>query len=225
MKITYAEDVIFNFFNFKHAKRIINIHTGFYFYRIHNAQSVSVSDFSKLKWQIDSMVYAFSLMEKSLPDNTDSTTIKDNLSLWKAHMARFHYGCAQELNSEDSLKYVRDSYGIKELTAPLKKDGEAYSRFEFIGANFEQTDKTLCELYYSGTQGVAYTSRAKYIKRFIEYITEFNSDKPCHAERKTKEKKIVLKNEITLKQKILSSAMGSSLSAIYRAIKGLFVKK
>ena len=224
MKITYAEDVIFNFFNFKNAKRIINIHTGFYFYRIHAGQSVSVNDFSKLKWQIDSMVYAFSLMHKSLLISSDNLAVKNNLSKWKAHMARYHFGCAKALNDKNAQDYVIKSYGINNLTPPRKKDGKAYKGIEFIGKNFKQTDDILTELYYADAQSVCYTSHAKYIRRFISYIKEYKS-LGLVPSKKGENKKVVLKNETTFKQKIISSAVGSSLYAFYCTIKKLFIKQ
>lgn len=218
MKITYAEDVIFNFFNFKNAKRVTNVHTGFYFYRIHNEQSVSIPDFARLSWQIDSMIYAFDLMERNIGQNMHEKSIRENLLKWKEHMARFHYGCANKLSDNSATDYVCERYGIKPLSSPLKKDSWTYERLEFIGSNFAETDRALTELYLDAETSARYTARAKYIKRFLKYILKFKG-----GDDKTV-KRIALKNTITLKQKILSSNIGSKLAATYRAIKKLFKK-
>ncbi len=216
MEITYAEDVIFNFFNFKNAKRVTNVHTGFYFYRIHNEQSVSIPDFAKLCWQIDSMVYAFDLMERNVGGNINEKAIRENLLKWKGHMARFHYGYAEKLSDNSATDYVCERYQMKPLSSPLKKDSWAYERLEFIGSNFAETDKVLAELYLAGKASARYTARAKYIKRFLCYILRFKGE---HVQSG---KSTVLKNIITLKQKILSSNIGSRLASTYRAVKKLF---
>lgn len=218
MKITYAEDVIFNFFNFKNAKRVINVHTGFYFYRMHSEQSVSITNFEKLSWQIESMIHAFNLMDKNIGQNVHEKEIRENLLKWKRHMARFHYGCAEKLSDNGATDYVCEMYGIKPLSSPLKEDSWAYERLEFIGSNFDETDRALTELYFDGENSARYTARAKYIKRFLNYILKYKGGADKTARR------IALENTITLKQRILSSYMGLKLAATYRAIKKLFKK-
>ena len=52
-KFTFSEDAVSNFFVFKNAKKLVNTHTGYYFYRVHDMQTVSTKGREGLKNEID----------------------------------------------------------------------------------------------------------------------------------------------------------------------------
>ena len=173
--ITYAEDAIMNFFNFKNAERIRNIHTGFYFYRIHSNQSVFAGTEKRLLDQINSMSLCFDVMRENIPSNSPhSSLILENIQEWQALMSRSHYAASKSLSLNiDAL--LCEKYHVKDLSYPKKSDGSAYSKTEIIGSNFDEIDSKLTELYFNENASALAEKSCKYVNRFIKSIEALRS--------------------------------------------------
>ena len=173
-RITYAEDALMNFFNFKEAKKVINIHTGFYLYRTHAEQSVVAATETRLKNQIDCMSFAFDLMENSL-DAESEKEIRENLFAWRALMSRAHYKTARLGKYTSLFPYIKEKYGVDKLKNPIKNDVSAYKKSELLGKNFQDIDLALTNLYYEFHPKIVYEKKCKYISRIVKYIISVNT--------------------------------------------------
>lgn len=186
----YSEDVLINFFAFKHAKKAINIHTGYYFYRIHPRQSVNVSSEEKLRTQIRSMTDTLSAMRDSIGDNIHKEQIALYLQRWTELMARSHYSHAKSKKYLNTIPYIKERYGVKKLRMSTFADGSAYTKNRILAENLVQIDKALLELYrLSDTPTDAcYDKRDNYVSRSIEHM--------CNYQKKTiaysKDAKVVI---------------------------------
>ena len=67
-KMLFAEDLLISFFVALKAKKMVNTHIGFYFYRIHNSQQISVVSEEKLKHHILCQTQVFDVMEQKLKE-------------------------------------------------------------------------------------------------------------------------------------------------------------
>lgn len=146
-RLTFSEDALMNFFNFKNAKKIVNTSSGFYFYRIHDAQSVKASNIDKIKSQVECMCFTFDIMEKHIGENKHSEKIRANISDWKALMSRTHFSYAKAARSNELCSFVKSKYGMNKIAHPTLKDGSVYSVSELLGDNFSEIDASLTEIY------------------------------------------------------------------------------
>ncbi len=172
-RVVYAEDVLLNFFNYKYAKCVVNLHTGFYFYRIHDNQSVTACSAEKLLSQIETMSFVLGVMRDNIGANRYREKILDNLSEWGASMARYHYGTAKGSGYIELYEKIKAAYDVPKLRTPYKKDGILYVYVEVLGNNFTEIDKSLYELYKCDSDiDVSYSRNCKYIERFVKSISK-----------------------------------------------------
>ena len=171
VRIDFAEDTLINFFAFANAKKITNIHTGYYFYRIHASQSVNVTGKEKLKGQIYSMSYVLRSMSENVGDNRYDEEIKEHIKKWSALMSRTHYSYALNKKYTDLYPYITERYGVAKLEKSTMKDGQAYSDNVILPSNFTDIDKSLREAYFTKWSFTAdYDRSDKYVSSTIDYI-------------------------------------------------------
>ena len=212
LRLTYSEDALMNFFNFKMAKKVISICSGFYFYRIHNAQSVSVSDNEKLKNQIDSMCITFRIMERNIGNNKRRDVIEQNILEWRSLMARTHFSHAKAVSATELYPYIKEKYGVKSNRKSLYRDGAVYLNCELLGDNFGEIDTALSKIYLCGrTCTASYEKKSKYISRII-------SDMPQRVIYSKHGEFAVPKRTISLKNKLIHNGF------VYRLGTALFRK-
>lgn len=170
--VFYSEDVLFNFFAFKHAKKVLNIHSGYYFYRIHPRQSVNVSSKEKLITQITSMTDTLSAMRDNIGDNIHKEQIKEHLDKWNALMARSHYSHAKAKKYLDVVPYIKERYGVSKLRSSTFKDGSAYTKNRILAENISQIDASLRQLYRISDKptDVSYDKGDGYTNRCVEQM-------------------------------------------------------
>lgn len=170
--MSYSEDVIINFFAWKHAKRIVNVHTGYYFYRIHSAQSVNAISAEKLKMQISNMSATLSVMMKNIGDDPNKSKIERCIKEWGALMARSHYSVAFARGCEDLYGYILKSYGVEKNVRSTAYDGAVYENKRLLGENFTEIDDALFLIWKSiEPVRVKHFGRNKYVDRSIEYLS------------------------------------------------------
>ncbi|MBR2024574.1 MAG: glycosyltransferase family 2 protein, partial [Clostridia bacterium] len=168
---TYSEDAIINFFVFRNAKKVINIHTGYYFYRIHNDQSVNASNKDKLIAQIDDMSRSFDIMLCNIGKNMYAKEIKYSILKWRALMSRTHYSYAKAGKHKELYGYIKDKYKVETLQTSTKKDGELYAKTKLLGDNFLEIDKCLRKIYFTDANvTVMYDKSDLYVVRTMKYI-------------------------------------------------------
>ena len=170
-RLTYAEDVLLSFFCYKNSKKIINIHSGFYFYRIHSAQSVSVGNEEKLKSQIECMSEVFDIMLENLSECEGYGEIKKDIFLWRELMSRTHYSSARYGGYDSLFPFIKEKYAIEKLSLPRLSDSSEYSKSELLGDNFDEIDKALTRVFLSeGDITVSYKKSSLAAGRIIDTL-------------------------------------------------------
>lgn len=170
--VFYSEDVLINFFAFKNAKKVMNIHTGYYFYRIHPRQSINVSSAEKLRSQVTSMTDTLRAMRENIGDNIHKIRITNYIDRWNELMARSHYSHAKSKKYLDVIPYIQERYGVKKLRPSTFKDGSAYTKNRILAENFNEIDTSLRKLYNISDRptDVFYDKNDEYVCRSIEYM-------------------------------------------------------
>ena len=168
MRLTYSEDALMNFFNFKAARRVVNINSGFYFYRIHTSQSIVITGADKIKSQIDCMSFSIGIMKENIGENKHRDSIGKSLDLWAGLMARAQYTHAKSAGAAELFPYIKEKYGLDKLSQATYRDGEVYGSSELLGKNFDEIDRVLSEIYLLGRDtAVNYERKSKCISRII----------------------------------------------------------
>ena len=168
-RLTFSEDALMNFFNFKNAKKAVNINSGFYFYRIHGAQSVNASSINKIKTQVECMCFTFDVMEKNVGNNKHRGEILENISDWKGLMSRTHFSYAKAARSEELCSFVKNKYGMNKIAPPTAEDGFVYSVSELLGDNFSEIDESLTKIYDASRPLTArFEKHSKCISRILK---------------------------------------------------------
>ncbi|MBQ8738659.1 MAG: glycosyltransferase family 2 protein [Clostridia bacterium] len=171
-RVLYSEDALINFFAFKHAKRVVNVHTGYYFYRIHPRQSVNVSSAEKLHSQITSMTDTLRAMSESIGENVHKDEIKLHIEKWTELMARSHYSHAKQNKYLDLIPYIKERYNCTKLRPSTFRDGSAYTKNKILAENFTEIDASLLALYKisDNPTDVLYDRSDSYVARSIDYM-------------------------------------------------------
>ena len=199
-RYSYSEDALLNFFAFKYAKRLGNIHTGYYFYRIHDAQTVKVISRERLKSHIDCMAHTLDVMYSSSSESPYADAIREHINEWRALMSRTHYSYARSGGYTELYEYIKEKYGVRKLKASNLKDGRAYSKCRIIGSNIEEIDSAIVEIL--NAEGVVYIDPGKldpYANKTLEYI----KDRWGRVEFSDKVDADIEREKISIKQKIV----------------------
>ncbi|MBQ9132591.1 MAG: glycosyltransferase family 2 protein [Clostridia bacterium] len=148
-KYNFSEDALICFFAFLHAKRIRNLHTGYYFYRIHSQQTVNVISRERLASHIKYMAMTFSIMEQHLPNNAKKAECLRSLRKWKQLMARTHYSHAKGGGYTDLYPMISQCYGVPRLRPSRYRDGSVYASNWLLPKNYTEIDRALLALWHS----------------------------------------------------------------------------
>lgn len=166
---SYAEDAAINFFAFRDANLIRNINTGFYFYRIHPTQSVSVTSKEKLYSQIEDMTRAFHIMKANLPKNEDKKMLLAHIAKWEELMAKTHLAIAKSNGYDELLQVIEEKYGIS-LSA-FKKEIPQHKGNILLPQNFRDIDQALLSIWKSENPlTVKYSKKDAYTSQCIHRI-------------------------------------------------------
>ncbi len=200
-KFTFSEDAVSNFFVFKNAKKLVNTHTGYYFYRVHDMQTVSTKGREGLKNEIDQMALSLNIMLENIPKNQYSTQISADISEWQALMARKHYSFAKHEGYSDLYTYIKEKYNQSELSESRVKDSTAYIGTLLLGDNFLEIDRELRRVYKSSEPlNVVYSARDEYVVRTLDYLVKYENKV---IDKDAKGIVIVPKRKIKAKHKIV----------------------
>ena len=173
---SYSEDVAINFFAWRDANRIVNIHTGYYFYRIHPTQTVNTTGKEKILRQVECMTACFDLMRSNLGNNLYKSEILTRIDSWSALMSRAHYSAAKGVGYDDIFPVIKEKYGVKKLKRSTTRDANGYIGTELLGTNFTEIDSLLFAIWDSPTvKTVKYKKRDKYTAKCVDFL--ISSDK------------------------------------------------
>ena len=170
---SYSEDAAINFFAWRDAERIVNVHTGFYFYRIHETQSVNVTSMEKLSRQIESMSACLDVMRHGIGEHPQREELLALIDEWSAMMARAHYSQAKENKFGALFERIRLCYGVDRLTAARASDSKLYASNTLLGNNLERIDACLLTAWRSPRPvSVWHDPRDRYTDRCVKLLSE-----------------------------------------------------
>ena len=171
-KLSYGEDALINFFAYKMASGLRNIHTGYYFYRIHSSQTVSVTSEEKLLYQIRCMSFVLSTMEENIGrDNLFGKEIYDSIRGWAGLMSRTHYSYALSRGYTELYPIIKEKYRVEKLRRSTRRDASGYGKNHLLGDNFEAVDEALLGAYLSdSTATLSVVGNDPYVKENISYL-------------------------------------------------------
>ena len=147
----YSEDVLINFFAFLDSRLVENVHTGYYFYRIHSSQSVSVSSREKLKKQIFLMSFTLCEMENALKGNADFEKLSKHITAWREFISRSHFTHAKSGGFKELYPYIKEMYGVKNLKRSTYRDEICGMRCVPLPDNFIEIDGTFSDAWIKRT--------------------------------------------------------------------------
>lgn len=169
----YSEDALMNFFAFKYAKKLRNLHTGYYFYRLHSSQSISVTGRDRLAMHIDCMSYTLAKMREQLADHPDSESLIAHVGEWAAMMSRTHYSYALAAGHTDLYPIIMEKYGVNKLSRSTLRDARANSKNAPLPENFIAIDDALRTAWMANTPTrVAISDRFGYTVRTLRLAAE-----------------------------------------------------
>ena len=205
-KMVFSEDALQSFFLFKHAKRVVNIHNGYYFYRIHDDQSVNAYKEDALKAQIDQMVITLDTMKANVTKPEHIACVEE----WSAMMSRTQYSYAKADKFTGLYDYIKEKYGITKLKEAKSSDGAKYLDHTLLPDNFEDIDKELYKIYSTSDDvTVMYDTGDKYVSEAINYI----SSTKVVAENAPKRTLMVPKGRNSFRNKLFHCGLVTHLGA------------
>ena len=201
---TYSEDAITNYFVMKNLTSLVNVHTGYYFYRIHDAQSVSTNSVDSLLKEVDSMALSFKIMLENLPSGEYGEKIKEGILKWRSLMARKHYSYAKMNGHSDKLDYIKEKYEQEKLEYAFVSDSTLYIGNILLGDNFDEIDKELYRAFKTKELNLIYDKKDKYTKEAVLYLEENEGLKINPASSKLV---VVPKRKIKFKHKVVHNKL------------------
>lgn len=199
-RMVYAEDVLLTYFAFKVAKKVVNTHLGYYFYRVHSSQEVQVQNEEKLKSQISSLTQVFDILELDLKENNLIEYIKD-LNEWKQLLCSSNYMVAKRFKSKSLNDFILKKYKNCQLKKALASSSFAYSKHELLPNNLQEIDERLKKVYYSKTDLKVFAKKNGYAYKCLTKMKEMKSNFEL---AKRKDADILFpKEKVSLKQKII----------------------
>jgi len=167
-RLTYAEDALLSFFFFKYARKVTSVNSGFYFYRIHPAQSVTPTDENRLREQIKCLGKVFEVMVSALPDGESRKKMEEDILFWKGLMSRTHYSQARSGGFTALYPLIKETYGVDKLRLSKYSDGKVYTKSELLGKNFKEIDDALTKVFLSDSDvTVSYDKSSVFIKKIL----------------------------------------------------------
>ncbi len=212
-RVSYSEDALMNFFIFKEAQTVKNVHTGYYFYRIHSSQSVNAVSREQIRRQVENMAYTFSVMRRTLSEYGYHFMLH-GLREWELLMSRTHYSYARAGKHPSLYGFISSSYNTEELRVPLKSDGEAYMRTKLLPENLPDIDAAFLKLISENSKEVSITGSNSYAMKLYEHLKLYDYYLVINGHSKN----IIPKEHISLKSKLLHN------KAVFKLANRIFKK-
>lgn len=168
-RYNYSEDALINFFAFKGAKKLVNLHTGYYFYRIHASQTVNVTSKEKLLSHIDFTSTTLDIMREGVKGCAGEGEMLEHLHEWASLMSRTHYSYAKKGGHTDIYETIMEKYRVNKLHTSTLHDGAAYSKNRLLADNFDEVDASLLKIWCDGKKTVKLGRRSDYVTRSLAF--------------------------------------------------------
>ena len=209
-KYNYSEDTLICFFAMLTATHASNIHTGYYFYRIHTNQTVNIISAKRLEDHIMCMSETLSTMIKKTSEIKNSDDIIFSFKKWQMLMSRTHFSHAKANGYLHLYDLIKNRYNVDKLKTSTFHDNSAYSDNRLIPENFEEIDKFLYTVFNSkGKVYVDPRTEYNYTSLTLDYINSMHGNIVY-----SKQGMSVPKPRIKLKNKILMNKFVYSLGLL-----------
>lgn len=176
-RFNYSEDTLICFTAMSRAKRIANIHTGYYFYRMHSSQTVNVVSEERLKSHIMNMSETLDIMLTSVTSHPRADEIKDSFKKWRAFMARTHYSHASAHKYVGLFDLIKERYQTDKLEKSKFKDSKAYSSNKILPYNFSELEEFILRIYRASKPiSVDLRHSCDYVKNNTVYLSSINAN-------------------------------------------------
>lgn len=170
-RYNYSEDTLICFFAFKNSKIVSNVHTGYYFYRIHSNQTINIVSEERLISHIKYMSKTLDIMRSSIDANKYKEQIIESLQKWAELMSRTHYSHAKANKYCHLYDFIKDSYHVDTLRRSTFRDSSAYSKNKVLPVNILDIEAALIELWTSDEERVVCLCYADaYIKKSVRFM-------------------------------------------------------
>ena len=222
-KFNYSEDALRCFYAYKRAQRVVNVHSGgYYFYRIHASQSVNVVGIDTLRGQIACMRETFLAMERGLCDHPRADEMREGLMRWRALSARSHYSYARAGGYAELYPVIREAYGVERLRISTLADSRVYINNCPLPTNIREVDEALLKLYSEGSGSICpcgtgtYTRAAVRGLRSIGCTVEYVRGAAVIPEESYRLRDKIIMNPIVYTASLLLFPKGSRLRAFLK---------
>ena len=199
-KYNYSEDALINFYAFMYAKRVQNIHTGYYYYRIHSSQSVNVITEERLRLHIECMSYTLNQMESCLAEMLSRNELLPYAYKWRELMSRTHYSYARNGGYTQLYPYIKERYRVNTLKKSTLADSSSYARVKIIPSNIDEIDSALLSLIKSKD---ACTVNPKKLDSYALETVNFINKHGGRVEFSEKADIVIPKPQISIKNKLI----------------------
>jgi len=210
-KYNFSEDTLISFFAFKNSTVIANIHTGYYFYRIHSNQAVNIVSEERLISHITYMTKTLDIMFELSKTHERRDEITLSLKKWGELMSRTHYSYAKANKYCHLYDFIKEKYHVDKLKRSTLRDHSAYSKNKVLPVNLNEIEDALLELWNTEEEKtICLCSSDSYMKRSVRFM-------------KTLGKKIKVKKDgeplptprVKLKDKIIMNKLVYTLGLIF----------
>ena len=173
VRFNFSEDALICFHAFLMAKRVENVHTGYYFYRIHSGQTVNVISDEKLSSQISCMAKTFDIMRERIPESPEREKMLKHVREWQLLMARTHFSHAKANKYLHLYDLIKEKYKTDKLEPSTYRDGSVYASGTLLAKNFTEIDAALLSLFLANDAITVSTDGTDgYMRRSLEYIAK-----------------------------------------------------
>lgn len=202
-KQLFAEDVLISFFVFHYAKLLVNTHVGFYFYRIHDLQQISVKSEEKLKHHICAMADVFDIMEEKLKEWNQFEFAENFFINWKKLLAYGQYAEAKKQKFKELPNLIKERYNLDVLKTHYPKMSKYYDNQFVLPTNLNEVSENIKKVYFANKYLRIYAKNAKFAKKQIWAIADLFDKRLCFVKNKSLANLCLTKEKYSLKQRIL----------------------
>jgi len=214
-KLCFAEDVLINYFAFKNATKITNVHLGYYFYRIHSSQQISANSEEKLKSHIDATALVFDAIEEDLKKTSQFEALCENLQKWKLMLCYGNYSVAKRANYKQLINYIKDKFKVEKLKTSPAKDSKIYAKHKLLPQNFDEIEEQIKKIYYSNKYLKIYVDKKSFAFNRINKFKELFKKRVEIVKFKDNANVVIKKEKHSFKQKLLHNTFVYKLGMLF----------
>ncbi len=202
--LVFAEDLLICYFVYFYAKKIKNLHFGYYFYRVHGEQQVSVLKEEKLKNHIEQMATVFDVIENDLKNKNLFEKYCKNFYSWKQLLCAVQYADAKKFSGTALIGFLKEKYRDVPLSKLPKDYGDAYLKQKVLPTNIAGLDEKLKLVYNRKNEVFVFAKKNSYSKKMLQSLEAVFAKKIVFTNKKNAE--IVFDDRVSRKQKILHNS-------------------